>query len=91
MENEYPIKIKGKTYILKPSTRKKKKYDVFLDGKYLVSFGELPYQHYRDVIGHYSDLDHRDMKRRMLYRKRHMNDNIDDPTTAGFWAYNFLW
>lgn len=84
--------IDGKKYTIIPSTRKKnKKYDVFLDGKYIVSFGDTRYQHYRDRFGHYKNLDHNDKKRRDRYRARHMNDIIDNPNFAGFWAWHFLW
>lgn len=81
--------IKG--YTVKVSTRKNKKYDVYKDDKYITSFGDKRYQHYKDLIGYYKDLDHNDKKRRELYRLRHRNDNIDDPNYAGFWAWNYLW
>lgn len=81
--------IKG--YTIKVSTRKNKKYDVYKDDKYITSFGDKRYQHYKDLIGYYKNLDHNDKKRRELYRLRHKNDNIDDPNYAGYWAYNFLW
>lgn len=81
--------IKG--YTIKVSTRKNKKYDVYKDDKYITSFGDKRYQHYKDLIGYYKNLDHNDKKRRDNYRLRHKNDNIDNPNYAGYWAYHFLW
>ena len=81
--------IKG--YTIKVSTRKNKKYDVYKDDKYITSFGDSRYQHYKDLIGYYKNLDHNDKKRRDNYRSRHKNDNINDPNYAGYWAYHFLW
>lgn len=78
-------------YTIKVSTRKNKKYDVFKDDKYITSFGDKRYQHYKDLIGYYKNLDHNDTKRRDNYRSRHKNDKINDPDYAGYWAYNYLW
>lgn len=61
---------KKKLYAL-VSTRKNKKYDVFdEDWKYLFSFGDKRYQHYKDKLGHYEDLNHNDEQRRNDYLKR---------------------
>lgn len=39
-------------YIIRPSTRKFKKYDAFnQEGKKITSFGDNRYQQYRDKIG----------------------------------------
>ena len=81
--------IKG--YLIKVSTRKNKKYDVYKDDKYIISFGDKNYQHYYDKIGHFRSLDHNNNKRRELYRARHKNDNITDPEYAGYWSWNYLW
>ena len=43
-------------YVFKPSTRKNKKYDVYKNDKYLVSFGSSLNQQYFDKIGYYSNL-----------------------------------
>ena len=76
-------------------TPKNKKYSVYVydnNGKLkLIHFGDIRYQHYKDQIGLYSYLDHNDKKRRNLYRIRHKNDHIEDPSYPGFWSYNFLW
>jgi hypothetical protein len=34
---------------------------------------------------------HRDKQRRELYRKRHANDKIDEPMTAGALSWFLLW
>jgi hypothetical protein len=75
----------------KKSTRKNKKYDVYKDGKYLVSFGDINYQHYKDKIGLYSNLNHNDENRRRLYKLRHAKDNINDKTSAGHFSWFYLW
>ena len=48
--------VKRDSYIFKKSSRKGKKYDVYLNGKKLASFGGIkpngvPYQQYKDKIG----------------------------------------
>lgn len=89
------INIKGDKYLIEPSKKENKKYDVYLikqnENKYITSFGDKRYEHYKDKFGYYSKLDHNDKKRRDAYRSRHKNDYINDPNYAGFWAYNFLW
>jgi hypothetical protein len=47
-----------------------------------VQFGARGYQDYTQ---------HKDKARRDNYRSRHRNDNIDDPTSAGFWSWHVLW
>tara|TARA_R110002124_G_scaffold71913_1_gene192352 strand:+ start:2141 stop:2404 length:264 start_codon:yes stop_codon:yes gene_type:complete len=48
---------------------KNKKYSIRYKGK-LVSFGDKRYQHFRDKIGKYSNLNHNDAVRRTAYLKR---------------------
>ena len=50
-------------YVFKPSTRKNKKYDVYKNDKYLVSFGSSLNKQYFDKIGYYSNLNHLDKKK----------------------------
>lgn len=83
--------VNGKVYKIMKSIRKNKKYDVYLDDKYITSYGDKRYQHFKDKFGLYSHLNHNDEKRRESYRKRHQNDYIDDPNYAGYWSYNYLW
>lgn len=47
-----------------------------------VSFGARGYEDYTQ---------HKDKDRRENYRSRHRNDNIKDPTSAGFWSWHVLW
>ena len=85
------IVIKGITYNVKaPSTREYKKYDVYLGEKYLLSFGDNRYQQYKDKLGYYRALDHKDDKRRILYNIRHAKDG-KSPYYAGWWASKYLW
>lgn len=86
------MKYKVGNFIVKaPSKNINKKYDVFENGKFIVSYGDRNYQHYKDKLGYYSELDHNDKQRRKLYRKRHAKDKINNPYYAGYWAYNYLW
>lgn len=78
-------------YTVIPSVRQLKKYDVYKDGKYLLSYGDIRYGHYYDKFKFYSDLDHLDDRRRYLYRIRHQYDHIKDPNYPGFWSYHYLW
>lgn len=67
-----------------------KKYDVYKDNKYMVSFGDKRYQQYYDKIGHYRSKDHKDEKRRQLYNIRHKKDK-DIKLSAGWFASHYLW
>lgn len=98
MKNSINIEINGKLYTVRPSTRKNKKYDVYIlnyeDSKhpninYLLSFGDKRYQHFYDKFSYYSDLNHYDENRREKYFKRHGYTN--DVSSAKFWSNNFLW
>ena len=72
-----------------PSTVTNKKYDAYVDGK-KYSFGDIRYQHYHDKIGYYKDWDHKDKIRRILYAKRHKNDNLDE-FSPGYFSMFYLW
>ena len=77
------------SYIIKPSTRKNKKYDVFKKDKYITSFGDTRYEHYFDKVGYYSHLDHNDKERRKQYYQRH---NKDYPKYSADWfSKKYLW
>lgn len=83
-------------FIIKYSTRKGKKYDVFQLNKegnkldYVLSFGSSKYQHYYDKLKGYSELDHKNGKRRELYYKRHGSHN-NDIYSAKFFSHALLW
>ena len=76
-------------YTFKVSTRKNKKYDVFKNNKYLLSFGSKNHEHYYDKIGFYKNLNHLDNKRRENYYKRF--GTKAKPDTAKWFAHNYLW
>jgi hypothetical protein len=73
------------------SKRKNKKYDVFKDNKYLLSFGDVNYEHYKDKFNCYSSLNHYDKKRRQQFRERFKNKNINNPNYPAYWSYHYLW
>ena len=78
-------------YSVKVSTRANKKYDVYKDGKYLLSFGDLRYQHYRDKLGRFTELDHNDKERREKFRKRFGGKDFSNPDKALYWSWYYLW
>lgn len=78
-------------YTVKVSTRKNKKYDIFKNGKYLLSFGDSRYQHYKDKLGHYSNLDHNDEERLRKFRERFGSKDFSNPDKALFWSWYYLW
>ena len=72
------------------NTGNNSKYTVVYNNR-TIHFGDKRYQQYEDKIGHYSDLDHKDVKRRKLYLNRHKNDNFDDPNYASYYSNKYLW
>lgn len=73
------------------SPYKDKKYRVVLsDGSYR-DFGNSHYQQYRDStpLGLYSNLDHRDERRRALYYKRHKTNY--GKYTPDWLSKKYLW
>ena len=66
---------------VKPSTRKHKKLDVFKDGQYQVSIGDIRYSDY---------LQHGDEERRKRYKTRHEKDR-HVKGSAGYYADKILW
>jgi hypothetical protein len=84
-------------YYIDVSKRKFKKYDLFkFDNttnklKYLDSFGDNRYEQFEDkLLGHYSNKNHFDKKRRDNYKKRHAKDNLT-PNNGAYWSYYYLW
>ena len=72
-----------KLYYPYPSNKSDKKFMVYTKNG-LIYFGAKGYHHYTQ--------DHLDEKRRILYVKRHKTyENWQDPNTAGFWSYRYLW
>lgn len=80
---------------IKVSNKKNKKYDVFnSENKYITSFGDKRYEHYFDLLGHYSNLNHNDETRLKNFRNRFRSKyeaNKNNPESALFWSWNLLW
>jgi hypothetical protein len=76
-------------FLFKKSKRKDKKYDVFKNNRYVVSFGDNRYEQYKDKIGIYKDLDHGDKKRRDNYYARHGKESRMG--TAKYFSHKYLW
>lgn len=80
-------------YTLQVSTRKNKKYDVYKDSKYLLSFGDKRYGQYQDStpLKHYAYLDNNDKKKRENFRKRFQHHDINNPNKPIYFSWRFLW
>jgi hypothetical protein len=93
------IKIMGKYKFGAPSKTKNKKYDAWKkingDWKRIASFGDIRYQHYKDKIGCFKNLDHGDINRRRNYNKRHAKDKTkagyDQGISPGYLSMKYLW
>lgn len=86
------MKIKG--YDVLKSTRKNKKYDVFKNEKYILSFGALGMKHFKDKIGLYKNLDHNDEQRKLNFKSRFrklFEKNKNNPESAIYWSWKYLW
>ena len=74
------------------SKAKNKKYSVYVmkhGRQKLIHFGDSRYQQFQDKLGHYSNLDHNDKKRRDLYYKRH--GQTTDKSSAKYYSHKYLW
>jgi len=75
------------------SNAKNKKYSVYVKnskgGMKLIHFGDKRYEQYKDILGHYSSLDHLDKKRRNNYYTRHGEAKSKD--SAKYWSHKILW
>jgi hypothetical protein len=84
-----------KGFFIKKSKMKNKKYDIYVkvDNIYkkLLSFGQLPYEHFKDStpLKLYTHLNHNDENRRRLYYLRH--PRTTDKTSARYWSNRYLW
>jgi hypothetical protein len=83
------IKIKLDNYEFKKSSKKNKKYDVFKNKKFIVSFGDKRYQQYNDKIGLFKNLNHNDEKRKNNYYSRFGKDAKNE--TAKYFSHKYLW
>ena len=69
--------------VIKPSSRKDKKFEALIDGKKTIHFGAKGYSDFTQ---------HKNEARKKLYENRHRkNEQWDNPLTAGFWSKNILW
>lgn len=84
----------------KRSTKEFKKYMVRTPKGKLIHFGDNRYEHYKDNtgLGLYSHLDHKNEKRRRLYRTRHKGILTKEGKPAyldreqpSFYSWRFLW
>ena len=90
---------KYKAYIPKDIWNKWRPEKMLQRGDYkTITFGSQGYQHYKDRIKEWSNLDHKDKKRREKYRARHEKIKVKDgrysyqvPFTSEFFSYYFLW
>jgi len=85
---------KKKLYKPFKSKAKNKKYSVYVmkDGKKrIIHFGDKRYQHFKDRIGLYKNLDHNDKNRRRLYYIRHKEKDIKDKSRPKYWSHKILW
>jgi hypothetical protein len=72
--------------IIKPSTNKKKKIDVFKNDKKIASIGDINYNDYPTYIENKGLKDANE--RRKLYKMRHKKDLLSQ---NGFYANKILW
>ena len=77
------------------SKAKNKKYSVYVkadtkSGKKLIHFGDSRYEQFKDKLGHYSNLDHGDKKRRKAYYDRHGKAK-GSKDSALYWSHTILW
>ena len=84
---------------IKQSTRKNKKYMVKVNDKW-IHFGDVRYAQYKDKtpLKLYSDLDHKDKKRRENYLKRakairnkHGELTYLDKNSPNYYSVKYLW
>lgn len=101
------VKVKGKTYVIKPSQVPNKKYTAWLAGPMQphpelkghhvqmlskpVHFGDKRYSQYHDKFGYYSKQDNKSEQQRENYRKRHAKTHINCPCSPAFWSWHYLW
>lgn len=98
MEWHKNLKINNVSYRVKKANNGKHKYVVYIVDKGVerspVRFGALGMEHYKDKFKQYSQYDHKDKKRLENFRSRFGSqyEKIkDDPSSALFWSWNYLW
>ena len=74
-------------YYLYPSNLKTKKYTVKFINEQTRRINTIHF----GAAGMSDYTLHKDNRRKALYIKRHINDNINDLNFAGCWSMNLLW
>lgn len=74
---------------------KRAKYDAILQNKFTkqlkrVPFGMKGYAQFRDKLGHYSDFDHNDLKKRHNWLSRHER-NTGYKFSSAWFSKEMLW
>lgn len=75
--------------------------DIVAKSDKIIKFGDPDFEHYKDRIGDWSELDHGNKIRREQYRKRHrgimmkyLNEEVPAykvPFSPSFFSYYLLW
>jgi len=82
-----PIYLDG--FCFRKSTNPAKKYDAFLRGRKVASFGATGYEQYKDAIGLYASEDHMDPARRRNHFSR--LGAAADRLTPKWFSHKYLW
>lgn len=84
--------------LISPVKEGNKKYKAINPDGTVTYFGDKRYQQYKDRIGFYDYLDHKDKERRKNYRRRaegitNKNGELTYkiPFTANWYSYHYLW
>lgn len=92
MEEFWEEKIGDEVFKIFVSKYKNKKYDVYKNNSYMLSFGDNRYEQYEDLFGHYKYLDHGDINRLEQFRSRfekiYKKSDYNNPI---WWSWNYLW
>ena len=68
--------------VIKPSSRKDKKFEALIDGKKTIHFGQKNASDYTI---------HKDDERKKRYLQRHTHDHFNNPLYPSFFSTNLLW
>lgn len=88
--------VKTAAYKIYRSDKEPKKYVAYLtkpnaNKKRRIYFGDKRYQQYKDRIGLYSNLDHKDPNRKRLYYDRHGPKDKAVKYSAKWFSNKYLW
>ena len=68
--------------VIKPSSRKDKKFEALIDGEKTIHFGQKNASDYTI---------HKDEERKKRYLQRHKHDRFNNPLYPSFFSTNLLW